>query len=112
MLASARATTLTLLAPVMPHACEELWERAGMATPLTDEPWPEHAEEALARDEVEVVVQVNGKLRGKIAVAAGAPGDAVEKAALAEPNVAKHISGLTVRKVVVIPGKLVNVVAN
>lgn len=112
ILASARATTLTLLAPVIPHACEELWENAGMATLLTDEPWPEYAEEALVRDELEIVVQVNGKLRGKITVAADAPGDEVEKAALGETNVARHISGLTVRKVVIIPGKLVNVVAN
>jgi len=112
ILASARATTLTLLAPVIPHACEELWENAGMATLLTDEPWPEYAEEALVRDELEIVVQVNGRLRGKITVAAGAPKDEVEKAALGEANVAKHISSLTVRKVVVIPGKLVNVVAN
>ena len=83
-----------------------------MTTLLSDEAWPVYAEEALARDEVEVVIQVNGKLRGKITVAASADKADVEKMALAESNVAKHISGLTVRKVVVIPGKLVNVVAN
>ena len=112
VLASAVATTLTLLAPVIPHICEELWERTGMTTLLADESWPEYAEDALVRDELEIVVQVNGKLRGKIVVPADAAKDAIEKEALAEANVAKHISGLTVRKVVVIPGKLVNVVAN
>ncbi|SBW00140.1 Leucine--tRNA ligase [uncultured delta proteobacterium] len=112
VLASALASTLTLLAPVIPHVCEELWEQTGMKTLLLDEPWPVYAEEALVRDEVEVVIQVNGKLRGKISVAADADKAEVEKMALAEPNVAKHISTLTVRKVVVIPGKLVNVVAN
>ena len=112
VLASALASTLTLLAPVIPHVCEELWEQTGMKTLLTAEPWPVYAEEALARDEVEVVIQVNGKLRGKITAAVDADKAEVEKMALEEPNVAKHISGLTVRKVVVIPGKLVNVVAN
>ena len=83
-----------------------------MTSLLSDEPWPVYAEDALARDEVEIVVQVNGKLRGKIIMPAGADKAETEKAALEESNVAKHISGLTVRKVVVIPGKLVNVVAN
>ena len=112
VLASALATTLTLLSPVIPHACEELWEQTGMKGLVSDEPWPAYSEEALARDEVEVVIQVNGKLRGRIAVAADADKASVEKLALEEPNVMKHLDGLTVRKVVVIPGKLVNVVAN
>ena len=112
VLASALATTLTLLSPVIPHICEELWEQAGMTSLLADEPWPVHAEDALARDEVEIVIQVNGKLRGKITLPASAGKTDIEKAALAESNVVKHTTGLTVRKVVVIPGKLVNVVAN
>ncbi len=112
ILASALASTLTLLAPVIPHVCEELWEQTGMTSLLADEPWPVHEEDALLKDAVDVVIQVNGKLRGKITVAADADKAEVEKLALAEPNVSKHISGLTVRKVVVIPGKLVNVVAN
>ena len=112
ILASALATTLVLLAPVSPHICEELWEQTGMKGLVSDESWPVHSEDALARDEVEVVVQVNGKLRGKITVAVDADKAFVEKLALEESNVTKHLDGLTVRKVVIIPGKLVNVVAN
>ncbi len=111
-LSSALATAVTLLSPVIPHICEELWEQSGMSGRLIDEPWPAHQEEALARDEVTVVVQVNGKLRGKITAANDAAKDALEQAALNEPNVQKHLEGLTVRKVLVIPGKLVNIVAN
>ena len=112
VLSSAVATVLTLLSPITPHLSEELWAQTGHAASLTDEPWPQWSEEALARDTVTVIVQVNGKLRGKVEVAADAPKDVVETEALAEPNVARHLEGMTVRKVVVIPGKLVNVVAN
>ncbi|CAK7016637.1 MAG: Leucine--tRNA ligase [Desulfovibrio sp.] len=112
VLSSAIATALAVLSPVIPHVCEELWKQSGMDTFLADEAWPEYSEDALLRDEVEVVIQVNGKLRSRITVAADASKEAVEKAALEEDNVVKHLTGLTVRKVVVIPGKLVNVVAN
>jgi leucyl-tRNA synthetase len=111
VLASAFATTLTLLSPVTPHLCEELWQLFGLRGLLVNEPWPQYQEAALARDEVTVVVQVNGRLRGKITAAVDADMACVEQAALAEPNVQKHLEGLTVRKVVVVPGKLVNVVA-
>jgi leucyl-tRNA synthetase len=109
-LSSAVSTALTLLSPVAPHVCEELWQQMGYTTHLAAQPWPEHDEKALARDEVTVVVQVNGKLRGRLTVSTSAPKDEVEKAALAEQNVAKHIEGKTVRKVIVVPGKLVNIV--
>ncbi|MDL2272149.1 leucine--tRNA ligase [Desulfovibrio sp. OttesenSCG-928-I05] len=112
VLASAFASTLTLLSPVIPHLCEELWQLSGMTSELVDEAWPAYRDDALVRDQVTVVVQVNGKLRGKIDVAADATREAIEKEALAEANVVKHLEGLTVRKVVVIPGKLVNVVAS
>ncbi len=111
-LSSALATAVTLLSPVIPHICEELWQLSGMTARLIDEPWPTHLEEALARDEITIVVQINGKLRGKILIASDADKSAVEKAALKESNVLKHLEGLTVRKVLVVPGKLVNVVAN
>ena len=112
VLSSAFASALTLLSPVTPHLCEELWQALGMTTQLLNEPWPVYQEEALARDELTVVVQVNGKLRGKITAQADASKADMEQAALAEPNVAKHLEGVTVRKVVVVPGKLVNIVAN
>ena len=109
-LSSAVSSTLTVLAPVAPHICEELWSLMGYGDLLSEAQWPEYDEDALAVDEVTVVVQVNGKLRGKVVVAADATKEAIEEAALAEENVVKHMEGKTVRKVIVIPGKLVNVV--
>ena len=110
VLSSAVSSTLTVLSPVAPHICEELWSLLGYGDLLSEAAWPEYDEEALAVDEVTVVVQVNGKLRGKVVVAADASKEAIEQAALVEENVVKHIEGKTVRKVIVIPGKLVNVV--
>ncbi|QAZ69051.1 leucine--tRNA ligase [Solidesulfovibrio carbinolicus] len=109
---SAVATLLTVLSPIAPHICEELWQTVGHTNLLLNEPWPTHDPAALTSDTVEIVVQVCGKLRGKLTVPADADNAALEQAALAEPNVAKHIEGKTVRKVIVVPGKLVNVVAN
>ena len=111
VVSSAVATVLTVLSPMAPHICEELWEDMGHADSLAGRAWPAHDPKALLTDEVEVVIQVNGKLRGKIDVARDAARDDVERLALAEPNVARHLTGKTIRKVVVIPGKLVNVVA-
>ena len=79
---------------------------------LMQSPWPKFDEQALQREQLEIVVQVNGKLRGRFMVPAAADKAEVERLALADENIQKHIAGLTVRKVVVIPGKLVNVVAN
>ncbi|WP_428562470.1 MAG: leucine--tRNA ligase [Solidesulfovibrio sp. DCME] len=107
---SAVATLLTVLSPIAPHICEELWRRIGHEKLLIEQPWPSHDPAALVTDEVEIVVQVCGKLRGKVSVARDAATEDVEKAALADANVAKHIEGKTVRKVIVVPGKLVNVV--
>ncbi len=111
VLSSAVATALTLLFPFTPHMCEELWEDLGHKDSLAREGWPQWQEDALQRDVVTVVVQINGKLRGRLEVAAGASREDVERAALAEPNIARHLAGLTVRKVRVVPDKLVNVVA-
>lgn len=108
---SAMASVLTLLSPVVPHICEELWEEMGHAAPVAEQPWPQWREEALARDVITVVVQVNGKLRGKLELPAGTDKEAMERLALADANVARHIAGLAVRKVVAVPGKLVNIVA-
>ena len=111
-LSSAVNSLLAVLAPMAPHVCEELWEMLGHTTLMAEEPWPAHDPAALATDTVTVVVQVCGKLRGKIEVAADADEESVKQAALAEENVARHIEGKTVRKVVYVPGKLVNVVAS
>lgn len=109
---SAMSTVLTLLCPITPHMCEELWEDLGHNTPASDQAWPQWQEDALVQDVLTVVVQVNGKLRGKMEVPADTAKDVVESLALADENVVRHLAGLTVRKVVVIPGKLVNIVAN
>ncbi|WP_077072375.1 leucine--tRNA ligase [Mailhella massiliensis] len=110
-LSSAMATVLAMLFPFTPHMCEEVWQELGHADALDDVSWPAWSEEALKRDVVTVVVQVNGKLRGKVEVPAGSSREELEKAALAERSIQNHIAGKTVRKVVVVPGKLVNIVA-
>ena len=109
---SAVATLLTVLSPIAPHICEELWQRIGHEKLLIDQPWPAHDPAALVTDEVEIVVEVCGKLRGKVSVPRDASKEDLERAALADANVVKHIEGKTIRKVIVVPGKLVNVVAS
>jgi leucyl-tRNA synthetase len=99
-----------MLAPFVPHAAHALWQALGHATPVVDERWPAVDPAALAQDTVEIVVQVNGKLRGRVQIAAGADEAAARAVALADPGVAKFIAGQTVRKLVYVPGKLVNVV--
>ncbi|MGH8283132.1 MAG: leucine--tRNA ligase [Gammaproteobacteria bacterium] len=99
-----------LLAPMTPHICETLWRELGHAESVMMARWPEVDETALVRNHIELVVQVNGKLRGRVEVALDADRKSVESAALAEPNVKRFIEGKAVKKVIVVPGKLVNVV--
>jgi leucyl-tRNA synthetase len=103
-------TVVLVLAPVVPHACHALWRELGHTTALVDERWPEPDARALERATVEVVVQVNGKLRGRVTVPAGADESIVREAALADPNVQRFMEGKPVRKFVYVPGKLANVV--
>ena len=101
-----------LLNPVTPHVCHHLWQVLGHPeTLLEDVPFPQADPAALVRDAVTLAVQVNGKLRGTIEMAVDASREAIEAAALAEPNVVKFMDGLSVRKVIVVPGKIVNIVA-
>ncbi|GGZ54889.1 leucine--tRNA ligase [Lysobacter xinjiangensis] len=105
-------TMVLLLNPVTPHVCHQLWQALGHPeTLLEDVPFPQADPAALVRDAVTLAVQVNGKLRGTIEAPVNAPREAVEAAALAEPGVAKFLEGQTVRKVIVVPGKIVNIVA-
>lgn len=99
-----------LLSPIVPHICHALWQRLGHDEPLIYAAWPEVDESALEQDSIELVVQVNGKLRGRINVAADTERDAIEKAALADENVQRFVAGRDVRKIIVVPGRLVNVV--
>ena len=110
LLSSAISSLLVALSPIAPHICEELWTRLGYTRTLALEPWPTHDPEALKTNEVTVVVQVNGKLRGQISVAADASSEDIQAQALNDQNVARHIEGKSIVKIIVIPGKLVNVV--
>ncbi|WP_348814417.1 leucine--tRNA ligase [Halomonas sp. H10-59] len=101
-----------LLSPITPHACHALWRSLGHDGAVIDATWPAFDESALARDSIELVVQVNGKLRARLEVPADADKAAVEALALANDNVQRHTDGKTLRKVIVVPGKLVNIVAN
>ena len=105
------AVTL-LLAPITPHIAHGLWQQLGHSDAVIDARWPQVDESALVQDSLQIVIQVNGKLRGQIEVPADASREAIEAAARANENVARFTEGLTIRKVVVVPGKLVNIVAN
>lgn len=103
-------SVVRLLSPFVPHICEELWQDLGYEESLEASGWPVWDEEALVADSLLIVVQVNGKVRGKVTVSADADNESVEATALADANVARFIEGKTVRKVIVVPGRLVNVV--
>jgi leucyl-tRNA synthetase len=98
------------LSPIVPHICEQLWQELGQQEPLWRTRWRKVDAAALVQDAIEVVVQVNGKLRGKVSVAPGVPDDEVKAAALADENVRRFFEGREPKKVIVVKGKLVNVV--
>jgi leucyl-tRNA synthetase len=99
-----------MLCPIVPHLCHHLWQRLGHDGDVMVAPWPQVDDSALARDSIEMVVQVNGKVRAKMTVPADIAREAAEEAALAQPNVQRFLEGKTVRKRIVVPGKLVNIV--
>ncbi|MEB6588456.1 MULTISPECIES: leucine--tRNA ligase [Pseudomonas] len=105
------AVTL-LLAPITPHISHELWQQLGHQQAVIDAGWPAVDEAALVQDSITLVVQVNGKLRGQVEMPAAASREEIEAAARSNENVLRFIDGLTIRKVIVVPGKLVNIVAN
>ncbi len=102
--------TLRLLAPFVPHVTNELWEQTGHMATLDDTSWPEADSAALVRESVELPVQVNGKLRGRIVVPVDAGDAEVLAAALEDPRVRQHVGGRPLRKQVVVPGRMVNLV--
>ena len=101
---------LRVLSPIAPHIAHALWIELGYGPDILQAPWPEPLEAALAQDEVELVLQVNGKLRGAIRVKVGADRTAIEATALASPDAQKFMAGKPAKKVVVVPGRLVNIV--
>ena len=106
----ALGSLVQMLAPFVPHITEELWQRMGHHTPLSETPWPDYDREAVVDDEALVVIQVNGKLRSKFTVPAGTDEEAMKSIALADEKLLPFIEGKQVRKVICIPGKLVNIV--
>ncbi|MBS2771479.1 leucine--tRNA ligase [Anoxybacillus rupiensis] len=101
-----------LLSPVCPHIAEELWEKLGHTNTIAYEAWPVYDETKLVEDEIEIVVQVNGKVRAKLHVPADASKEQMEQIALEDAKVKEQLDGKTIRKVIAVPGKLVNIVAN
>jgi leucyl-tRNA synthetase len=106
----AMETFTLLLSPMAPHMAEELWSLLGHEKTLAYEPWPEFEPALLKDDEIEIPVQINGKLRGKVVVAAGVDGPSIEQTARHDSKIAALLEGKMIRKVVVVPGKLVNFV--
>ena len=101
---------LLALSPIVPHFCHALWQKFGHQTAIIDESWPEVDEEALVQDSVQFVIQVNGKLRGKLSAAKDTDQDTLLAMAKADDNVQRFLDDKTVRKVIVVPGKLINIV--
>jgi leucyl-tRNA synthetase len=99
-----------LLSPIVPHICHALWRELRPGTELLDQPWPQSDSAALVQDEIELIVQVNGKLRGKIRVAADTKPVVIEQLALENEQVRRFMDGKAVKIVVMVPGKLINIV--
>ncbi|WP_198264161.1 leucine--tRNA ligase [sulfur-oxidizing endosymbiont of Gigantopelta aegis] len=103
---------LLMLSPIVPHICHQLWQQMGHDTAIVNERWPTVDESALVEDSIQYIVQVNGKLRDKLEVSADTDKASIEKLALATAGAMRNVEGKTIRKVIVVPGKLVNIVAN
>ena len=110
LLREGTSVLLRLLSPIAPHIAQTLWRELGFGSDILEAAWPAVDEAALVQDEIELVLQVNGKHRGSIHVPSDASRETIERLALASPNVQKHIAGQTVKKVIVVPGRLVNIV--
>jgi leucyl-tRNA synthetase len=103
-------TFILLLSPFAPHISEELWQALGHNESLAYHPWPEHDPQLIRAEEIEIPVQINGKVRTRITVPVDADENAVKQAALADPRVRDWLAGKTIRKTIVVPNKLINLV--
>ncbi|CAG0972464.1 leucyl-tRNA synthetase [Methylophilaceae bacterium] len=101
---------LCMLSPIAPHITQTLWKELGYGDDILQAAWPQPEESALVQDEIELVIQVNGKLRGGMTVARTADKSAIESIAVSHPSIQKYLEGVTVRKIIVVPNKLVNIV--
>jgi leucyl-tRNA synthetase len=104
--------TLTLLYPMTPHLCEELWQRTGHPTTLNEVTWPSYDEDAAKDEEITIVLQVNGKVRSRLRIAPGTGEEELKEKALLDENVLKFTNAKTISKVIVVPNKLVNIVVS
>jgi len=101
---------ILLISPIVPHVAEELWQALGRPESIVKAAWPRYREDALKTEEILIVVQVNGKLRNRITVPADATDAEIEQAAIEDTRIRDFIAGKPIRKMVVIPGKLINIV--
>ena len=107
---AALESVVRMLTPIIPHVAQEMWEGLGHQGQVLDVEWPQLDESALTQDTIEMVIQVNGKVRAKISVAADANVDEIKALALADQNAQRFIDGKEIRKEIVVPGKLINIV--
>jgi leucyl-tRNA synthetase len=110
VLKKALETVVTLLYPFVPHICEELWERMGHRQPLLDHPWPTWDESLLVREEVQIAVQVNGRVRAQLRIPAGSTQERVVEAAVALERIRRYTEGRELRRVIYIQDRLLNLV--
>jgi leucyl-tRNA synthetase len=103
---------IILLSPVAPHICEELWEKLGEKESIIKVPWPSYREEITREDEILIVVQINGKLRSRVNVIASSREDEIKKAALNAPRVKELLRDNEIKRIIFVPGKLVNIVTD
>jgi leucyl-tRNA synthetase len=103
-------TAIILLAPIVPHMTEELWEILGQRKPLSEVGWPEFDKSIASEEEITIVIQINGKLRSRITVAVDEEAESIKAAALADEKIALMLKGTNVLKVIYVPKKLVNIV--
>ncbi len=105
-------TAVLLLSPIVPHITNEIWHALGYEELIVDAAWPKADQAALEQDEIQLIVQVNGKLRGRVRVPVEATDELIQEQALADENVGRFVEGKTIRKVIIVPGKLVNIVVS
>ncbi|AHM56466.1 leucyl-tRNA synthetase LeuS [Peptoclostridium acidaminophilum DSM 3953] len=110
LLKSSLDSLVLMIAPFIPHAAEELWEMSGKQGSVHEQAWPSYDENALIKDEVEVVIQINGKVRGKMSIPSGVSKEEMEKLALDDGRIKELVDGKSIAKLIVVPGKLVNIV--
>ncbi|MZQ76009.1 MAG: leucine--tRNA ligase [Peptoclostridium sp.] len=110
LLKASLESLILMISPFIPHAAEELWEMSGKQGSVHEQSWPSYDEDALVKDEVEVVIQINGKVRGKMSIPSGVSKEEMEKLALEDARIKELVADKSIAKLIVVPGKLVNIV--